>query len=135
MENKKNKGYSFIVKCGGNDDNSYDSNNEEELGTEVTINQCESIHPRTIKDCTKHTIISSEIKNIQGYNYDRCCFYEVGNGVNSCVVLPNDEDFLNNLKENSKIGKKLKINLVDCNCNFIKKNILNLLIIMLLILC
>ena len=134
MENKKKEGYSFIVKCGGNDDNNYDSTKSEELGTEVTVNQCESIHPRTIKDCTKHTILNSEIKNIQGYNYDRCCFYEVGNGVNSCVVLPNNEDFLNNLKENSKIGKKLKINLVDCKSNYILKNVFNLFLIMLLIL-
>ena len=132
LKRKKNEGYSsYIVKCGGNDVNNYD-NNTDSFGTEVTVNQCESIYPHSINDCTKHTIINSEVKNIQGYNYDKCCFYEVGNGINSCAVLPGDKDFLDNLKKNSKYSKA-KINLVDCNSNFIMKHVINLIIIFLLI--
>ena len=135
LEKKGKEGYSnYIIKCGGIDNGNY-SNNSREFGTEVTVNQCESIIPHSINDCTKHTILNSEIKNIQGYDYDKCCFYEVGNGINSCVVLPNDKDFLKNLKENSKYGYKDKINLIDCNnSNSIFINIFNLLIMILLFL-
>ena len=130
MAQKNKEGLSpYIVKCGKNEINN--SNNTEDYGREVTVAQCESIIPKAIKDCTSHTILNSEIKTIQGYKYDSCCFYEVGNGDNSCVALPKNNDFLASFKANSKYWKS-KINLVDCKSNYILNYLFISLIIQLL---
>jgi hypothetical protein len=129
LNKKKNEGYSsYLIKCGVSEDDTNYNSNSDDFDKEVTVSQCESTTPKSINDCTKHTIMQSEIKTIQGIAYDKCCFYEVGNGDNSCAVLPNDKNFLNDLKKNSKYGKS-KINLIDCHSNYIMNHLVNLLIL------
>ena len=104
----------------------------DNLDKEIFAWQCENIDPESIGDCTKHSIFKSDIKTINGLKYDKCCFYEVGIGNNSCLVLPDDPSFLKKLKEESKNSKTNKINLIDCNSNYIMVNLINLLIYVLL---
>ena len=134
LTNKHNEGYSsYIVKCGGNASDYYHKIDEDDLDEEITVGQCESIIPRSIGQCTKHTIIESEVKIIDGKRYDKCCFYEVGEGDNSCVVLPNDAQILNDIKKNTRYNGKNKVNLIDCNSNYIITNIIILLIYQLIL--
>ena len=126
---KHNEGFfSYLVKCGGNSSDYYYKIDEDDLDKEITVGQCESILPKSIGECTKHTIIESDVKIIDGKRYDKCCFYEVGNGDNSCVVLPNDDEVLNNIKKNTRLSGKNKVNMIDCNSNHIMISIFILLI-------
>ena len=99
---------------------------------EISTWECEYIDPESIGDCTKHSIIKNEIKTINGLKYDKCCFYEVSYGNNSCRVLPDDTNFLNKLKEESKSSKKERINLIDCSSNYMMVNLIIILIYILL---
>lgn len=116
-----------MIKCNTNSNENH-FNYKVNSDLEISVFECENINPESIGDCTDYTIIPYEIKTISGYTYDKCCFYEVGNGNNSCVVLPNDEKFLRDLKEKSKYSGNNKINLIDCNSNYMMINIIILLI-------
>lgn len=89
--------------------------------------------PKSIGDCTKHTIIESDIRTIDGKRYDKCCFYEIGNGDNTCKVLPNDEDLLKEIRESTKNYLNSKVNLIDCKSYHLILRI-NLLLIYIIIL-
>jgi len=131
LDKMHNEGYdSYTIKCGGNSSKTVSS---DDFGEEVTKDQCESIFPKSIGDCTKHTIIESDIRTIDGKRYDKCCFYEIGNGDNTCKVLPNDEDLLKEIRESTKNYLNSKVNLIDCkSCYLIIR--INLLLIYLIIL-
>ena len=128
INKKKQEGLSsYMIKCNTNSNENH-FNYKVNSDLEISVFECENINPESIGDCTDYTIIPYEIKTISGYTYDKCCFYEVGNGNNSCVVLPNDEKFLRDLKEKSKYNGNNKINLIDCNSNYMMINIIILLI-------
>ena len=131
LNKKHNEGYdSYTIKCGGNTSKTV---NTDDFGKEVTKEQCESIFPTSIADCTKHTIIESDIRTIDGKKYDKCCFYEIGNGDNTCKVLPNDAELLEEIRKSTKYYLYSKVNLIDCKSYYLMIRI-NILLIYLIIL-
>ena len=131
LNKKHNEGYdSYTIKCGGNTSKVV---NTDDFGEEVTKEQCESIFPTSIADCTKHTIIESDIRTIDGKKYDKCCFYEIGNGDNTCKVLPNDAELLEEIRKSTKYYLYSKVNLIDCKSYYLMLRI-NILLIYLIIL-
>jgi hypothetical protein len=106
------------------DCNELNRRKSDNYGKEISKWECEYIDPESIGDCTKHSIYKSEIETINGLKYDKCCFYEVQHGINSCRVLPDDPNFLKKLKEDSKNSKVNYINLIDCSSNFIMVNLI-----------
>ena len=131
LNKKHNEGYdSYTIKCGGNTSKVV---NTDDFGKEVTKEQCESIFPTSIADCTKHTIIESDIRTIDGKKYDKCCFYEIGNGDNTCKVLPNDAELLEEIRKSTKYYLYSKVNLIDCKSYYLMLSI-NILLIYLIIL-
>ena len=131
LNKKHNEGYdSYTIKCGGNTSKIV---NTDDFGKEVTKEQCESIFPTSIADCTKHTIIESDIRTIDGKKYDKCCFYEIGNGDNTCKVLPNDAELLEEIRKSTKYYLYSKVNLIDCKSYYLMIRI-NILLIYLIIL-